>query len=194
MVKCLVLAVLIPFIFVGTKTFDWYAYYFDTFLTTKLASGEQAIDDISYALVHVISSLIPQIPKLAAFSLSATLVLLPIVYVQLSGSSSPENTRKRALIIFALYMLAMLLISPMSEKHHLIHAYPALIIILSTIVYQEAGKSVRSLLVLITLVILFTIGKSIPFGFFTALLISYSFMIKQLACLSGEKHRLEASN
>jgi len=58
--------------------------------------------------------------------LAGLISVVPVVWLQLT--TRRDNARQQTLL-FSLYMLAILLISPMSETHHLINLFPAVSIV-----------------------------------------------------------------
>lgn len=175
----LILAVLLPWLFVGSEVFDLYKEYFQSFLVSKL-SEEHITGRVSFALQSVVSSVTPGIPKHLTFIVSAIIVLAPIIYVQLKTARSSGHSNIRNLHVFSLYMLSMLLISPMSETHHMIYVYPSVLVIIFTLFYIKETDLHRSLLILGLVFLLLSFGKLIPFGFFMALTICYLFNMWRL--------------
>ncbi|WP_187270151.1 glycosyltransferase family 87 protein [Pontibacter qinzhouensis] len=187
--QCLVLGLLVPWLFAGNKVWEWYGYYLDIFLKPKLAGQSEDIGPVPFAVVHFVNYVLPQLPKLVAFAVSALLVLLPILYVQLVNHEALKKDKVKNLLLFCLYMLAMLLISPMSEKHHLVHVYPAIMVMIGTMALASgsAANLKLNLWLLGAVVLLLLFGQMLPFGYLVAVLLCYVFVFRQLVLLRAGK-------
>lgn len=188
MVFCVALAVLLPMLFIGSQVFELYGYYFETFIVSRLSPAEPKVGSVFFSLTSVLNALVPQLPSFLSFVLSSAIVLIPLAYIQLSLRNS-RNVYRRELSVFSLYLLGMLLISPMSEKHHLIHIYPAVLLMICSIADRSSISLKVSLTSLLAVSLLTISGKAIPAGFFIALLICYIFIYRKLQLLQSENHQ-----
>lgn len=186
LLQCLVLALVLPLLIAGSQVFELYEYYFQTFIVSKLSAETREIGTNSFALMPRLQMLFPQLPGLVSFCLSAVFVLAPVAYMQLFQKKKPQKVYSYELLVFALYMLGMLFLSPMSEKHHLIYTFPAVLVILVRIAEGQGRNQLIALGVLIVVGLLLAFGKAILSGFFLALLISYGFVLRELVFLSKE--------
>lgn len=178
--QMLVLALLLPMLFAGTRVFGLYEHYFQTFIVAKLSSAESAAAAVSFDLTPVLQFLLPGLPAFISFCLAVALVLIPIVYTQLAIKKSDTFKRQHEILIFSLYMLAMLLISPMSETHHLIYMYPAILIIIHSLAYGQGLNLKIWLLLAVCMFAVLAPGKHFSAGPFMAIMICYGFLFRRL--------------
>jgi len=107
---------LIPFVLVGTRIIDIYEEYWRVFLATSLAVHPQPLD---FSLAGTIARLTgtPLTPMLKA---SAAAMVIGWIL-----QADARRLRTRHGVAFALYSLAIPLLSPQSEVHHLAFMMPA---------------------------------------------------------------------
>jgi len=132
----LILSFVVPYIIGGTAIFDYYSTYMNSFLIGNLASNTYISQGPAFSITSIIDYLIPSISKQFSIILAGTLAIAPISMLQLFGD---VNNRERETLIFSLYMLAILLITPMCETHHLINIFPALLVIIISI-FQDSQQ------------------------------------------------------
>lgn len=188
--NCIVLAVLLPMLFVGTKVFEFYDFYLQPFLVSRLSTGEGYHGGVSFALLPVVASLLPAVPKFISLFISAILSLAPILLAQWKINKSPAHTNIQELLFFSLYMLSILLISPMSETPHLINMYPAVLVVLCSLVLDPTGRFKISALTAGILFLLLTFGKLISPGFLLAIAVCYLFLLWRTILLRREDYAL----
>ncbi|GEM_PF-2019973 len=140
----------LPYAISGPVTLEWYSQYVSSFLTDQLSNTGQSSDGFAYSITSIISLLLPNAPKILSFILAAVVSLVPIFWVQFA-SRKEDSTDKQSLM-FALYMSAILLISPMSETHHLIYLFPA-ILLLALAMFQFSQRH-RHIGILVLIVVL----------------------------------------
>ena len=88
--------------------------------------------------------------------IAGLLTVTPIVYVQLKND---KNSIQKQTQIFSLYMLTMLLISPLGETSHLIYLYPAMLIT-TVAVFQDLQRYLKYGVIILTLILMsFIIGR-----------------------------------
>jgi alpha-1,2-mannosyltransferase len=137
----IVLAAALPWLVAGDRVQDYYTYYVDTFLRARL-SGVALVDPVTFSLAGVwraLSSTTGMYDALV-FALLAAAALLII------DRGEGADDRSTATLTVCLYLAASLLVTPMSEMHHLIYLMPGLAV-LTWRAARPAGASTRSGLV-----------------------------------------------
>lgn len=167
LVISIIMIIGLPYIFIGEKTFEYYSYYLDNFILHKTTKGNE-IKGFSltnfYALIH---------PKIAIFLSVITMIALNY-WNQIS--SKIENIELKRFFLFSLYLISILLISPLSEGHHLIMILPAYLFILNYLT-KFPNKYLIAVFIIITFIVLFF--KNVTFLIFCSLLTLY-FVITNL--------------
>lgn len=171
--QIILLSFLLPVLFSGFKVLEYYDYYFQTFLLPKL-SGEVADGDgVHFSLMSITRYIGFYVPQLVSFITATLLVLIPIVYLEIKNRRRTTNKNFGQLLLFSLYTLAMLLISPMSETHHLIYLLPSILIIVYAILHLKNDTVTYNFLLLVSIFLFIYFGKMVQIGFLTAILIAY---------------------
>lgn len=171
--QVILLSFVFPFLFLGVKVIEFYDYYFQTFLLPKLSGEEVYKQSVSFAIMSIPKHLGYYLPKLVSFVVATLIALGTIFYFEVKIKRTIDNNFKQ-LSIFSLYMLSMLLMSPMSETHHMIHLFPAILIIGYSLLYFDTNTAFYCLLLLAIVFLFIYFGKLIPIGFLTAILTTYS--------------------
>jgi len=133
----------LPFLFAGIKTIDYYSYYFDHFIINAFSTN---LSDNSIAVYFTLTGFITSFfVSLKSFGIyvqiiSAVIILSPIVY--LHHRLLKENIFQKNLLLFSLYSLSVLLISPSSQTHHLVFIIPAIFWIIINF-YEKIDKEKR---------------------------------------------------
>jgi Glycosyltransferase family 87 len=120
-----IMAVLLPYFVDGAAVFQYYSYYISSFLSQSVSSSGQAPANF-FSITAIFNSLFSMRYSSLSIILASILSLTPIVLVQLR---SHPSTKAKETVFFSSYLLAALLISPVSETHHLIGLFPALLVI-----------------------------------------------------------------
>jgi len=169
---------LLPSIFVGHKILDMYKEYLNSFILTKSRSSYLTGHySMFFTLNGFISYLFP-ISKnwLWLKFISLILVLIPIIILE--NFNNKYNIPNCEIWIFNLYLLAILLISPMSETHHLAFLIPSVCLIYLKILFDKnILKYYHNLF--ISFFICFILGnffKQGPFYFFSLILLFWTIM------------------
>ncbi len=140
----------LPYAIAGEKTLDWYSQYIQSFLVHNIGSRSEISDGFAFSITSIANFLLPSISKLISLTIACLISVVPIIWLQLT---SPNDTKREQTLHFSLYMLAILLISPMSETHHLINLFPAVsIITLAMLLYSKKQWQVGFLILGIVLV------------------------------------------
>jgi alpha-1,2-mannosyltransferase len=114
-----VCGVVLPYLIAGPSIWSEYQHYAQTFLTDRLVdTGEIVTHRRAFGLVEVVRQITGS-ARAADIWIAATAVAIALWFVD-------RTDRPHA---FALYLAASLLISPMSEVHHLIYLWPALVLL-----------------------------------------------------------------
>jgi len=116
----------LPYAIAGHKTVEWYSQYIQSFLVYNIASRGEVSDEFGYSITAIFSHFFPLIPKLLSFLLASLVSILPIVWVHFT---SQKDERTKQAVLLSLYSIAFLLVTPMTETHHLINLLPAICII-----------------------------------------------------------------
>lgn len=167
---CTCFIVLLPLVFLGQKLIPIYSSYF-SFLLTSTASIETPIKDICFNLSNILAWFVPAllraplILKVIAVVFLCFVALYDYKYVTLQ-----KNDRVQG---FYLYLCLILLLSPISETHHLIYLLPGTILLINRVASQRTLFSTEFLylIVFIVLVILGKIFRVSPFYFFAIILL-----------------------
>jgi len=170
-----VLLCLLPMIIIGNKIFDYYITYFNYYLLANIKNqpscnfGSQT-GHIFFTVSGFLTYFFPQTkPNVEIKVFSIVLTLLPIIYLDFISNFNKKyfNT-----YIFCLYLLASLMINPISEKHHLSAFIPAVCIIILKVVFDNTNtKKINILLIVLFFIFLFSakINKYSPMYFFSIL-------------------------
>ena len=90
----IVLSFLIPYLIAGSKVFEYYSFYFNTFFNENVITKVHFSPTeyaFGFSLVSVIRYLIPSISKFLGMIITGVLTVTPIVYVQLKNDNNiPE--------------------------------------------------------------------------------------------------------
>jgi len=121
-----VLVVGLPYLVAGQNTFVWYSQYVHSFLVQNIVVTSQATDRLTFSFTSLLSFLFPSMSTFAALAVAGCLSVGPIIWAQ---ASLPKDDTRKQMFVFSLYLLAMVLISPMSETHHLINLLPAIVLV-----------------------------------------------------------------
>ncbi|KUY30638.1 hypothetical protein [Elizabethkingia ursingii] len=136
-----------------------YKHYLDIFILHRTTNFSESNLHSGYSLTMFLSKYFVKY----ALVVSATLSLAYLFIKQLREKTlSP--------LIFAGYLLCILLISPMSEQHHLIFTFPLLILLLMS----NTNRTVNLIVLL-----LFIIFSSAKIEIFISLLILYTALVLQ---------------
>lgn len=128
----------LPYLIGGVAIGEFYSSYVDSFLTATLVLNGSAPHGFAFSITSIVGSLIPSFPKPTAILIASVLGLAPVITLQFTSQKDESN--KKEMSMFSLYMLAMLLISPVSETHHLIVLFPALLVVVSEMLQSHQSR------------------------------------------------------
>lgn len=146
----------LPYAVAGQLTVDWYSKYIQSFLVHKIAAHGQASDVFAFSITSIVSFLFPSISKIISLIIASLISILPIVWVQLY---IPNHEASKQTLVFSLYMLAILLVTPISETHHLINLLPAVSLVTLATVLHTQGNWKIGIVTLIIVLLFLIIGK-----------------------------------
>lgn len=136
---------LLPGLFLGSRLVDVYRFYFDVVLLGEARSGAfSSMHPHDFTAAGFLSWLLPLWSGSLAIRIAgAAMVVVPLLVVDARRRrSNPDQTASEAigqgLWILSGFLAAILLISPMSETHHLVYLLPAVSIITLKAVGQPA--------------------------------------------------------
>jgi hypothetical protein len=166
---------LLPAIFAGRKIFEFYEYYFNVFLL-RGAAKSLPYGSSHFTLDGLLSNMFPSVAHARWIQIISWLsVIVPLLFVEIRGFRS--KNRNSDVWIFSLYMIAMLLLSPLSETHHLVLAFPAICLISLKLLFHER-LLLKSTIAFIGFWILFFLGNFFKYGPY------YYFSLLILFCLT----------
>lgn len=145
----------LPYAIRGGIIVDWYSEYVHSFLVNNIASHNAPLDGFAFSITSIINFLLP-VSKLTSLSIAGFISVAPIFWLQII---SRKDTINKQILFFSLYMLAILLITPMSETHHLINLLPAVS--------------------LVTIAMLFPSGSNFQMGIFTLSIVFISLFTRK---------------
>jgi len=148
--------VVLPYLVAGPSIWNEYYHYAQTFLTDRLVDSAEIVSHRrAFGLVEVVRQLTGS--ALAAdIWIAAAVVAVALWFVD-------RVDRAHA---FALYLAASLLISPMSEVHHLIYLWPALVLLTGEAL--DGRLTARSTIGLMAVLIAALAIRHVPFAAFVA--------------------------
>lgn len=162
----------LPFLVTGTKSLEYYKFYLDTFILHKTTKGNEITGFSLTAFFSFIN------PKFAIILSAFTMIVMNFFNQKFSII---ENSNIRNTILFSLYLISILLISPMSEGHHLIMILPAYLFLLNFLT-KKTNKILITIFVIVTIIPL--AFKKIDWLIFPTLLLLYFTISKMNFSLS----------
>jgi hypothetical protein len=128
----------LPYILAGDKTISYYSYYFHNFLLKKITTTSKDFfsGPFSYSFHHFLSSIFPSLKNffwVQGFSILAVLTPITVVEIRRIRKGYPGQN----IWIFNLYLVAVLLITPISEMHHLAFYIPVVVVIGISLLFKS---------------------------------------------------------
>ena len=145
-----------PYAVAGQKTLEWYSVYVRSVITENLLLQGQAPHGMSFSITSVTASLFPSMEKIVSVSIAAIVSLLPIVWAQVSSRNVGAG---KQVYILGLYLLAIVLINPVSETHHLINLFPAAVLVTLPVLLSSRRQSQIGTLTLAAVLISLVVGR-----------------------------------
>jgi hypothetical protein len=123
------LAALAPYPLLGERWWPVTLEYERTFVFQALDEIAVARPDLlDFRLARVVGMLLPaSLGAFAGFAVAAVIVVAVLLLVD-RGRPLPRPASPREAAVFSLYLLAIPLLSPLSEVHHLAFAFPAVVL------------------------------------------------------------------
>jgi alpha-1,2-mannosyltransferase len=133
---------LLPYVLTGPALVDFYREYARTFLFRQLQTPESTSQSfLCFNVYAVLSHYLPMVAEHWWFRVTAyALVLIPLLGAEALASKADD--RGYGPWIFSLYLLAILLLSPMSETHHLAFLLPATALVILKFWFGQEPRSV----------------------------------------------------
>ncbi len=184
----LLFTIVIPSLFLGKELIGIYGNYFNTLLL-KETSSEIPGDSMFFTLSGFISYIIPYLKNVIWIKLVSALL---VVFALLSFSFKMKDKfySKKSIVVISLYFLGILLVSPMSETHHLIFMLPALTVVtFNILILKSFNKLTRiNIIIFFLFYIAGTFYQANPFYFLSIIWLSI-LLISELysGALIGEK-------
>jgi Glycosyltransferase family 87 len=126
---------LLPAMFAGRRIFEFYEYYFNIFLIRGTAKS-LSYGSSQFTLDGLIANIFPATahalwPRIIAW----ISVMAPLIGIEIDRLRNGKQNNN--VWIFTSYLLAMLLLSPLSETHHLILAFPAICLVSLKLLFRD---------------------------------------------------------
>ncbi len=145
--------IILPYFFTGNNSLKYYEYYLSTFILHRATNFNQELQHIGFSLTALLGNFFPKL----AIVISLTVIMFFNILFQIKKSTLPINFKNS--LLFSLFLISILLISPMSEGHHLIFVLPSIIFLLY---YFFENQKEYNLLIILGIVILIFSVNSIP--------------------------------
>ena len=167
----------LPCIFTGIKLIDYYNYYLNNFVLSSFSGADISSKSIYFTLYDFVKNFfdVPDLFNIFLRIFLISMIIFPIIYLHnrfLKTGLRPQ----RILLIFSLLSLAILLISPSSQTHHLIFLTPAIFLIISNLLAEKENKTIF-ISYYISFFILFWLGSIFKYSPFIFLSIMTMFVI-----------------
>jgi len=184
----LLFTIVIPSLFLGEELVGIYGNYFNTLLL-KGASLEIPVDSIFFTLSGFLSYIIPSLKNVIWLKVISALLVI-IALLAFSLKMEDKFYSKNSIVVISLYFLGILLVSPMSETHHLIFILPALTIVTFNILNLKSFNRLTRINIIIFFLfyIAGTFYQANPFYFLSIIWLSILLISElYLGALIGEE-------
>jgi len=115
---CLIILLMSPAVLVGSRIVDMYEEYWRVFLSSSFTRAQPLDFSVAGAMAWTLGVRVAPAVRFAV----AIAVVIAVAWMDL------RRTRRRDPEAFAAYLLAIPLVSPQSEVHHLAFAFPAAVV------------------------------------------------------------------
>lgn len=173
--------ILLPAVIIGENIFTYYNFYFHKFLSTNLAPGFN--EEYQSGMFFSLAGFVKFINPVLITGLLPTIICM-VVVASFFIFADKYYSKNNGTIIFFLYLCSFLLISPVSETHHLIFLGPLIILILADYWINYRQKSYLDYVVLLIVIILLFAGKSFHYLYFPMIVISMILFLRNI--LTGD--------
>ncbi len=184
----LLFTIVIPYLFLGEELIVIYGNYLNILLL-KGTSIETPEDSMFFTFSGFISYIIPSLKNVIWLKLISALLLV-MALLAFSLKMEDKFCSKNSIIVISLYFLGILLVSPMSETHHLIFILPALTIVTYNILYLKSFNKLTRINIIIFFLfyIAGTFYQANPFYFLSIIWLSMLLILELYSgALIGEK-------
>lgn len=142
----------LPYLIQGSNTVEFYQYYFNKVKDLSFAENLKPKTKI-FTLNDFISFLIPVLKETILFKILCAAAVIVILFIMDKGKSF--NGPRKEILIFSIYSAGILLITPMSETHHIIVILSALSIITYNIFFKFQVFTITGIILLSLFIISF---------------------------------------
>jgi hypothetical protein len=170
----------------GLGVIQWYLQ--SVLLGMHAGIAMSSAERLFFNLSGVISRVVPGLAWTVWLQLASTAIVVSAIVV-IQQLLRPWTQKNKATVLFSLYLLAILLISPLSETHHLTFMIPAAIfLILWPIPIPNASRQM-CILVPTAFFTLFWLGKLTDSGFFFFSAVIFAIVVLVRMTTASQAHR-----
>jgi len=168
-----ILFILVPFIIVGDNLFTYYGYYYNlaTHNVFQVELNSDTNQGMFFNLVGLVNFLFPGIKIGIWLHIANGLIVFLILFVVQKYFTRKTSNRGLELV-FYLYVLSTLLISPMSETHHLIFLLPVIQLIMVEFWINYSKKNFNDWILSFLIVAPFFLAKYIHYSLYFILIVA----------------------
>jgi len=150
---------LLPAIVTGKKIIAYYQSYLHGFILDRVGiAGGLNTSHIEYSLQYFLRKILQHKHESFLIMLfAAFMVCIPIAWQEIEAWKKKDTENN--IWIFALYLIAIPLISPMSEKHHLVYLIPILWLSSIALLHRKTQYFSTKVTLLCMAFVFLTIGK-----------------------------------
>ena len=127
---------LLPAVTLGGDVTVIYGEYVQNFILGKFSGGAEQAEQTYYTLYGFLTQLLPFLKRFAGMKLASAAVVAGVVAV-VDIVAIRRNGKGVGVLTVNLYLLAILLITPLSETHHLAFMMPAVSLMMVLFVYDN---------------------------------------------------------
>lgn len=172
-----VIFILLPFVITGEKIITYYEFYFQNFLSSNLSSVYN--DEYQSGMFFSFIGLIKYINPILATGLLPT-ALCTFLVIAIYFFLEKFYIKKNNSLIYFLYLPGFLLISPVSETHHLIYLSPVIFLLLSDYWRNYSQKNYFDYFLIFIVLIFNFLGKKFNYLYFPLIIISCVLFLKDI--------------
>jgi alpha-1,2-mannosyltransferase len=178
----------LPYLISGNKTMEYYQDYLNKInLLTNAQLFDRSLSAKIFTLNDFVSIIIPvTYNDIIVKNISALVVLITLWLID---KNKYINERKHQVLIFSIYSVSILLISPVSEVHHIIVLFPGLIILVNEFLLKENKFGKIQIILASSFLLTFILGTILKIGPFY--FVTFSILI---VILYGKYYEMQLSN
>lgn len=183
-----------PALVLGWKTMSFFGEYLNSFVLHQVAGNASAMDgSIYFSLSGFFAHVLPWTDHIPGHNLIFACVVMAIVLV-------PDICRRnrglgeRESWLISMYLLAIPLLSPVSEKHHLAFIFPAICLCVLTLVPRRKEFAFRKAVALLSVMGLYLTSRLYPEGPFIFFSIMVLLICTTTSLFVGNECELESAD